>query len=83
MMAREIPMMGLQLKHPLLPSPRLIYVLDLSLTQAASAFQLPRPLCPRLKTTLMKNYVVHSRRKMESWRKKYCCSLQETKVQNI
>jgi hypothetical protein len=60
MIAREIPMMGLQLKHPLLPSPRLNYVLDLSLAQAASAFQLPQPLCPKMKTTLMKNSVVYS-----------------------
>jgi hypothetical protein len=52
-------MMGLQLKHPLLPSPRLNYVLDLSLAQAASAFQLPQPLCPKMKTTLMKNSVIY------------------------
>jgi hypothetical protein len=50
MIAREIPMMGLQLKHPLLPSPRLNYVLDMKLAQAALAFQLPQHLWPKLKT---------------------------------
>lgn len=70
MMTREIPMMVLQLKHPLLPSPRLNYVLDLSSAQAAWAFQLPLPLCPRLKITLMKHDVVESRRKLESWKER-------------
>jgi len=33
MVTRQIPMMGLQQKHPLLPSPRLNYFWDSSLTQ--------------------------------------------------